>query len=319
MGVKYDYLVIDAQYFLTRNYFAIRGSGSNKLPDTSYATIASSVIRSIIKVFEEVPSKKVILLWDTYPYYKHTLLEDYKGTRSYTTDEDVEAEEDPEIKAQLEIDAHNLKQRGLAKRLLKELNSFGLPSFFKSGYEADDLAYVVSNKIKELSKTGCLVSIDSDWTYWINESVDVLNPKKMEITTHKDMVDYLELEHPLSLFEYKQLYDSFYGSHNDYIQTVTDDNWSYSFNEFYQLYLDTKDKSTLFKDYDRFKLQYHGLSILEYPEFNKVQSMMYYLDKTGGIPSKSQWEEFRTEKLLSVTVDELDKIISKLDINLYYD
>lgn len=310
--------MIDAQYFLARNYFAIRGNETNKLSDNAYGTIATSVLRSIIKIYEELPSRKVILLWDTYPYIKHDLLSDYKGSRSYTTDEDVEAEEDPEVKAKLEIDAHNLNQRGRAKWLLRDLSDYGLPSFYKKGYEADDLAYIISNHIKELGKTGCLVTIDSDWNYWINDHIDWYSPKR-GITTYNDTIEELGLVHDLSLFEYKRLYDSFYGSHNDYSQTVTDENWNYSFNDFYELYLNTNDKSILFKDYNLFKSQYQALDIINYPENNKVNSMMYYLDKTGSIPSKGNWESFRVNNSLSITPDELWKIINNLDKSLFYD
>lgn len=86
----YDYCIVDCQYFLARNYFAIL-SNFNKLPDNGWAMIATSVIRSLIKLRDSLEFRKMILVWDTYPYIKHQLLQgDYKSGRSYTTDEDVE-------------------------------------------------------------------------------------------------------------------------------------------------------------------------------------------------------------------------------------
>lgn len=296
----YDYCIVDCQYFLARNYFAIL-SNFDKLPDNGWAMIATSVIRSLIKLRDSLEFRKMILVWDTYPYIKHQLLQgDYKSGRSYTTDEDVEECEDPEEKARLEIDAFNLKQRGQAKWLLKDLSKFGLPSFYKKGYEADDLAYIISNRVKELGHSAVIVSIDSDWNYWINENVDWYSPKR-GLKTYKETLAELGLPHDLSLFEYKRLYDSFYGSHNDYYQTVTDENWNMSFLNFYELFKNSKNKESLFKDYNLFVNQYNALDVLNYEEHNKVQSMLYYMDKSGGIPSKGMWESFRTKNCLSVT------------------
>lgn len=315
----YDYCIIDAQWLLARNYYAIRGSESNRLPDNGYSIIASSVIRSIMKLTETFQFRKAILLFDTYPYHKHTILSgDYKSSRSYTTDEMVEECEDPEEKARLEIDAHNLNQRGQAKWLIKELGPYGLPSFYKKGYEADDLAYIVANKIQDLGKSGILVSIDNDWNYWINPSVDWYSPS-YGITTYLDTLKNIPIPEGLTLFEYKRYYDSFYGSHNDFWQTCQDDKYDFSFPDFYAMFKDKGVCEELFKEPQLFKMQYEALDIENYPEIRKVHSMMYYLDKTGGIPSKGMWEKFRSRKCLPITDTEYFRFLNKLDWSLFYD
>jgi hypothetical protein len=315
----YDIMVIDAQWLLTRNYHAIKHSYEGELDENAYKVIASSVIQSIVKLIEELPSRKVILVFDTYPYYKSTMLNDeFKDSRIYVTDEDVEEETDPEKKAELAIEAFNLKQRGKAKMLLKQLSEYGLPSFFKSGYEADDLVYIIASKIKELDLNGVIISIDSDWNYWINENVDWYSPKR-GTTTYKDTIDYLQMPEGLSLFEYKRLYDSFYGSHNDYRQTVKDELYEYSFNDFYKMFIESKDRNELFSDYEKFLAQYDALGITEYPEFNKVQSMMYYIDKSGSIPSQGQWEMFSTKNGLTVNASYFNRLLKYLDSNFYQD
>lgn len=314
----YDYGIIDAQWLLARNYFAIKGN-YDQLPSNGSAMIASSVISSLIKFTEEHNFRKIILLFDTYPYHKHEILAgDYKSSRTYTTDEMVDEEEDPVQKRILEIDRFNLNQRGKAKWILKELGAFGMPSFYKKGYEADDLAYLVSNRIQELGQTGLLVSIDSDWNYWINPSVDWYSPNR-GITTYQDTMDELGLPKNLSLFDYKIHYDSFYGSHNDFYQTVTDENWNRTFVDFYKEFSNTDNKASLFKDYNLYKKQIDAMDIHNYPGHQKASSMMYYLDKTGGIPSKGMYEEWRTKKLITVPDWRYWKLVEKLSPELYYD
>lgn len=313
--IVYDYCIVDAQWLLTRNYFAIK-SNYDRMPDNASKLISTSVLRSIIKLTEVLRFKKVILLWDSYPYHKHTLLQDYKGSRSFTTWDDVEAEEDPEVKARLEIDAHNLQQRSNAKIFLRDLSSMGLPSFYKKGYEADDLAYIFSNRVLEEGKTAVLVSIDTDWNYWINPNVDWYSPKS-GVTNYKDTLESLNYDSSLTLFEYKRHYDAFYGSHNDFSNTVTDEAWNLSFNEFYSKYLNKE--YDIFQDKSLFEKQYQSLDILNYPGIDKIHSMVYFMDKSGSLPSRGQWEAFRANNGINITDTEYFKLINNLDPKLFWD
>lgn len=316
----YDVMLIDSQWLLTRNFFAIRGGSENKLANNAHLTIAGSVISSIMKFLDVVPAKKVILLFDTYPYHKSIFLTDYKGTRTYTTMEDAEnMDDEDENKEQALIDAHNLNQRGKAKKILTGLESIGLPSFRKSGYEADDLAYEMANRIHENNQTAILVSIDSDWGYWINPSVDWYSPTR-GVTTYEDMIQEIGQIPGLSLYDYKGLYDSFYGSHNDLVQTVTDEMWDLTFIDFYKLYMNTNNKSKLFQDYDLFKAQLQSQNITNYPEYNKVRSMTYYLDKAGSIPTESRIDKVLANQGVSINRHNFMWYVNNyFDKSLFYD
>lgn len=318
----YDYSLIDAQYILTRNYYAIRGAADNELNLAAHLLIASSVISSVMKIQAEVKSRKIILLWDTYPYHKHSILSgDYKSERSYTTDEDVEEEGiSDEERESRRIDANNLHQRSKAKYLLKSLGPLGLPSFFKSGYEADDLAYLASKNILSRGQTGIIVSKDSDWGFWINQNVSWMKlGKSNEIYCESDIRSENKIPDDLSTFKYKALYDSFYGSHNDLYQTCTDECWNLSFQEFYNKYKEFGVVDELFKDKELFKLQYSSFDIDHYPGIEKISGMMYYLDKTGGIPTPGQVDEFFSSQGMNVNSYNYCRMISSLDQSLYYD
>lgn len=311
----YDYAIYDAQWLLARNYFAIRGSSENKLSNTAYGSIVSSVLRSIIKMNSEVPARKIILLWDTYPYHKHTILSgDYKSSRLYTTEDDVENAENEEERLRLEIDAHNLHQRGKSKWILKDLSSYGLPSIFKSGYEADDLAFLISRKFKDSKERIVLVTVDTDWSYFTNDNVDWYSPKR-GLSTYEDIKSDINLPSDLELFEYKRLYSSFYGSHDDYYNTVTDENYKLSFVEFYSKY--KNNEPDLFSDKSLFEKQYYALKIENYPEYNKVNSILYYMDSMGSIPSRGTWEAFRVNNLIQVSDTEYFKLIDSFDHKLF--
>lgn len=365
----YDYGIIDAQWLLTRNYHAVK-SQYDQLPANGHAIIVSSVLNSLVKFQDQFQFKKILLLFDTYPYFKHQLLSgDYKSSRTYTTDEDVEdgdydieiqkvfrdllitsinedKYDNPELinigitnkelavaklesieleileaeKAQesLRIDSFNLKERGKAKWMLKGLAQYGLPSFYKKGYEADDLAYLMANKIQELNSTALLISIDNDWNYWINANTDWYSPNR-GVVTYKETLDELKLPKGLSLFDYKRHYDSFYGSHNDYWQTVKQENYDRTFLDFYDEFCKSADQKELFDDYELFKKQLNAIDIENYPEIRTAHSMMYYIDKSGGLPSKGMYEEWRTKNIVTVEDWKYWKLIGTFDPSLFYD
>jgi hypothetical protein len=317
----FDYALIDAQYILTRNYFAIRGSAYNELSESAYLDLCSSFLRSIINLECEVQAKKVILLWDTYPYYKNDILYgEFKSDRQYTTEDDVQEEGiDDEERERRRIDASNLQQRSRAKIILKDLAGIALPSMYKRGFEADDLAYIIAREIKSRGETGVLISRDSDWGFWINDCFSWYNPKTEEYKTHSDIRKENNIPEELSLFDYKKYYDSFYGSHNALQQTCTDEMWYKSFIEFYSLYKKLGASEELFKDPDLFKRQLESFDIEAYPEFYKLKSMMYYIDKSGRYPSLGNFDEFASEIGLQMPSYMYNRLLENLDPTKFYD
>lgn len=314
--------LIDCQWLLARNYFAIRGPEHNPLPEYADRWIVSSVIQSLAKIVRELeePIDKLTLLWDTYPYHKHSILEgDYKSGRDYTTDEDVEEEEDPEAKALLEIKANNLKIRGRAKWALKELGDIGIPSMYKRGYEADDLAYMVSREMLNREDNALLISIDSDWPFFCNERTRVYNPNRKVFHDEAKVRYDNNIPDDMSLYEYKSLYDSMYGSHNGLWQSCSDEHWNTPVREFMKLYKELGVVDELFKDKEMFERQLMSFDVLSYPELNKVSGMMYYLDKNGSLLSPGQLEGFFTKNLYEVNSTSIYNMLEKFDKKLFYE
>lgn len=319
--MKFDYALVDAQYILTRNYFAIRGSAYNELSESAHLGLCSSFLSSIIKIQNYLQASKIILLWDTYPYCKHDILYgDYKSDRDYTTEEDVQEEGiTDEERERRRIDANNLAQRSEAKKILKNLSEIALPSMFKKGFEADDLAYVVAREIRDRGESGVLVSSDTDWAFWINENFTWYSIKNETLKTDKDVRVENNIPDELSLFDYKKYYDSFYGSHNALQQTCTDEMWYKSFNEFYELYKKLGPSTELFKDVDLLKRQLESFDIESYPEYYKLRSMMYYLDKSGRYPSLGNFDEFASKLGLQMPSYSYNKLLEHLDPRKFYD
>lgn len=123
-------------------------------------------------------------------------------------------EEQDEID-QIMRQVHNQQMKYQAGYILRHLDLMGLPCFGKKGWEADDLAYLVSNKLEKEGKTGILVSVDSDWGYWLRPNIEWYRTNRDEVYGYWDVREENDIPEELTNFEYKKLYDSIYGSHND--------------------------------------------------------------------------------------------------------
>lgn len=317
---SYKYALIDGNYVLSRNYFAIMRNYQNcRVPLGFAETLVMSVTTSILTMVSSFNIGKIIILWDTYPYHKSSLLRgSYKSTRYYMTEEDAEEIEDPEEREKAKIDAYNFERRTEAKNKLKLLGNISIPSLFRKGYEADDLAYMISTKLSENGESALLVSIDSDWSFWIQPGVDFYNPKSEVITTYEQSIIENKVDTTKrSLFRHKVLYDSFYGSHNDLVQSVTDEHWYDDVNSLMDRFEAEGYTTELFKDPSLARAQIESFNFSQYKDYIYIDSMYRSMDSIGSIASLSDIATFGTKIKVPFNVGAFEHYYNTLDKSLF--
>jgi len=216
----YRYLIIDGQYLLTRNFKLLTSRYDNVTPGGILTTTYQSVARLRRDFVDfEIP----LFIFDKGPYYKSTLVDGYKGSRYYCTEADLEGVTDEkEIERINQEIALNKLKEDTKKLILDIFPKLGIPCIMYQGWEADDLAYLIT----KLSNTNsCLCSSDSDWTYLSNEHVDLMTFKS-DFYIYSEQVANInkDLLCKIGGYQmYKAYIDSLYGSHNDLTQSVRDD------------------------------------------------------------------------------------------------
>ena len=313
--MKYKYCFVDTQIYLTTAFHAIK-------PHVPIDQLASSLVKSFLgsmmNLQNELDFEKLILLHDTYPYFKTRFLSDYKGDRTYVTQEMVDSMEEGEDKDKAQLEADALKQRALAKRIIQSLGEIGIPSIYQRGFEADDLAYICSKFCSNNGFSSILCSWDTDWMYWCTENSDWYSKKRGLLTYSDIMVEYKDtIPKELSLFEYKRYYDSFYGSHNHLHNTVNDDWYDETFKSFYSEFKKKGYSTELFSDPKLSQMQYESLALEEYPDYIKVLEQLESLDFIGRIPSMSEIRSWMEDKEVYFDIDKYIKFLSKLNQSLF--
>lgn len=238
---KYQYTLIDLSLLLSRNVYAC--SRGKKAGEYSAADAVKMTIQTINKIARDygITSDKVILIADSWDekyggYYRTWLLKgNYKDSRTWMTPEKFqEIQEDPNSteedieKASNELYLNQVKQE--AKRILKtETSRIGLPCIGVPGLECDDLCYIISSVLytTKATKKSVIVTKDSDCMYCTSPMVDYfrlpVGGSKPEIRGYTEIYTTLvpsELRgQGLSLYEYKSIWDSLDGGHNDMRKT----------------------------------------------------------------------------------------------------
>lgn len=294
----YEYIVFDAQYILVRNFSALMSR--TKIPEIRYLkptegnasighvidnwdfTVNSLVKQffwSIVKVIRDNYScNKVILLWDSAPYHRSSILSDFKGDRIHHSAELLEEwdiENDPQGYLQEQARIEVEKKKLAAKFwIINNLQDFGMYSVIQPGYEADDLAYMFTHL--DIFQDKCnlksaICSADSDWMYWISNNFDFINFNKMEPWTVDDVIGECSgypTELGMDLFETKCYSDSLFLSHNG-LQRTTNRTWS-SFKDIVT-HIKNGDYSDL-TDVERFKLNMKSFEIWNFPGYDEALS-----------------------------------------------
>lgn len=325
IGNKYRYNLIDGSYLITRNLSVLHYNYLNSGQEYTSGDLIKMVIWSVNKLSRDcgITADKVILLHDKWEYHRTKMLSgDYKDNRVYITDEDAAKIEDPEEKKKAEIEAMKNRIKQQAKyKIISELGNYGIASFSKSGFEADDLSYIWSSLLYNSDKKSVITSRDSDWKFWTNPMVDNFRLGKgklpPELITYDDV---MRSEMPenlvgrLSLYDYKSYFDSIEGSHNNMRRTRKD---KLKTNDIIEKILNGEDVRDLFDDYDRFKLQYSTFKVENFPEFDKVINMFYYIDKSGKISSAEEFRNFADTNGIGISNSYYQKFTNSLDPSLY--
>lgn len=293
---KYNIIAFDAQYFLFRNFAALKSRTAMDWVANLSEGEGNTSIGHLIKRYEfdrddlvkqffwtiaklvrdHFSCNKIILLWDTGPYHKTILLDDYKGDRVHHSDElldDWDIDSDPVgyLQEKEEVRIEHVKHQAISW-IVDNLGSIGLPSVKYSGYEADDLAYILG-QVYSSDQKNAICSVDSDWMYWITENTDFINFNKKEVWTYQDVIDECEgypTDLGIDLFETKCFMDSLFYSHNG-LQPTT----NYGWRDFKTLVTEIKSGDfSKITDLKRYELNMKSFDIMNYPEIETVKSIL---------------------------------------------
>lgn len=223
---KYDIGIIDAEWNLRRLWCVAKSK--NSLTKSSLERV---FIQSILKFKREMDFARPLLLWDKTPYYKIQEVTEYKQDRQYTTEDDValikQRLQDPSLTEserrelqdrlnQAEQDVQEFKIRCEVKYdIIGNGRGAGFISLIKTGFEADDLAFAVTEKVRKLGKTAILITTDHDWVSFRSPEVDYSTPK----FDHRNgdcrsiVLDSRRLNLPM--YEIGVLKEIYYSSHNN--------------------------------------------------------------------------------------------------------
>ena len=295
--MKYDYLVVDAQLILTRNFHRVRSSGH-----LTKGGLVKSFLQSIVKLCREVPTNNVLTVWDRSPYHRHTMMEDYKSDRKYYTPDDITDDLPQEEKDRIAKEIADFKLRNDVKYyLVNQSHQLGMPSILHQGYEADDLAYI---SVRNLPGKVCIASSDSDWKYLLVEGSDHYNLKN-KITSFYDMQ---EESGEVDLFLYKSILDSLYGSHN-FLKDVS--NLKIGVPEVIRFM--QSDDYSFTSDKELFLRQLKSFDVKNFPDFqyvcDKVKNQKVNFDK---VMTDSEFSQFTIDNHISITTKYFSDHINRL-------
>ena len=238
---KYQYLLVDLSLLLSRNVYAC--SRGKDIGEYTAGDVVKMTIQTLNKISRDygVTADKIILLADTWDpdlggYYRTWMLGgNYKSSRTWMTPEKLrDLKKTPgstkeEIrKAEKELYQNQVKE--VAKHILKEdAFKIGLPCMGVKGLEYDDLCYIISSLLytSGATKKSVIVTKDSDCMYCTSPAVDYfrlpVGGSKPEIKTYDDIYTTQVPEDlrnlGMSLYDYKSIWDSLDGGHNDLKKT----------------------------------------------------------------------------------------------------
>ena len=306
---KYNIGIIDAEYFLRRNYSVnSRGGPANE------NLLLKTFMQSIMKLKRENDFDKALLCLDTYPYYKTMRVKNYKSNREYESQEGLDAlrEEllwaDPEETAEIErrIEEYELRLSNKmvywsVKRTIKEeLGKFGFYCLYKKFFEADDISFGVAEKVREKGLTAILLTQDSDWTTFRSKEVEFCDPKGNH--RYPDIKVKLEESKKLGIpmYEIGVLHEIYNASHNN-VETYPFKDMV-KFDEFAaRLY--NQDKTLI--GFDDINETYTAMNIRKHlPELDNL--INFSLTRTD-LASPQEWMEFLNKREINISWSTYEK------------
>jgi hypothetical protein len=168
----------------------------------------------ITQLFKEIKTSSIgkpIVVWDRAPYKKESYIPQYKGDRDKIDRKEVLfSDEEREEFEKYEI----FKQS--KNEILYNFEGIGIPQFFIQGYEADDLIYYITNYFKKYEpKTNILLmTIDSDWKFFVDLNIDLKLIHRGTYYTIKDFKNDFKYHNKLDRMTYFALHE-LKNSHNN--------------------------------------------------------------------------------------------------------
>ena len=302
--------VIDAQYILRRNFSSIQN-----LPDFGYQRLFTLLIQSIVKLSNERGYTRIACLFDKAPYKRAEALESvYKADRHYASEADrIEITEDMTLEQRLEAEAKNhaldveLERNKIMQQVkysfINSMGRFGFHSLIYKGYEADDLAYYIANKMNVAIPIE-FATIDSDWTYLLGETTSFhrLHRNPVDYNFSQAQVNELgecELAHKMKLIDQGVLRDLYYGSHNGTDKIDLPSNLTIK--EFFQRHLDGTLNEVLSEEqFKEYQFRYNAMCADSYFGDEIKNYITEKLNEPTETISKSTWDSFAMDKGLSI-------------------
>jgi hypothetical protein len=285
-------------------------------PAFEYTDLMQSFFYSVAKLVREHPARKVILLFDKSPYVRTQMVKDYKSSRVYYTDSDLEklTQDDNPVKyfqVQSNVEFNKIKNHAKYS-ICSYFPKFGMPIFIVLGLEADDLAYIAARNCKDLSEKVAICSVDSDWRYRINPNCDVITPKG-KVITYEEMIK--TIPEGWDLYQYHKYNDTFFGGHNDLHLTLTELGKNKSIDELKSAVEDGK--SEYFTDIDLVKVQLKTFDIDEFEITPSIVEAMSdeNLEKLGGY--YTDYDKFSKDCFFKIGYKYYSRFLDSLDLKLY--
>lgn len=331
---RYEYLFLDASLIITRSLFII--SKGKDVGEYTAGELIRTCIWTINKVLRDygISARKVALIYDKWDeaiggYYTSQILGgQYKDSRHYIDEATFEGmKNDPAVspddlkKAAWSLYQNQVKQTA-KYTMISELPKFGIPAIYRSGWEADNWVFLLSCELYGKTDLPSLfVTKDSDWAYNLSPASEMFRlPGKNEepkIITYSEM--YYSIPEPIrdlgvGLYQYKSLYDSIEGSHNDMRRTRKP-----------RIKTDSVIPKVLAGNYENltdpelFEKQYKTFDIFSYPGVEEArETINNYLPVCGSLGSVPEFRTFcRTYGIPGISDSYYSEFIGRLDQKLY--
>ena len=293
MKSHYNIILFDGSFFLYRNQAVNRDLSPNKL--------AGSFMQSIVKIVRDfdIYFDVGFLAFDKKPYHRTNILEGrYKDSResfSYDDIRETESElENASVDDKVQIEAklnhmksalNQLRNRNEAIKILTNLNNFGLTTLSYPGYEADDLARIIS-EIYSNKYSILVVSIDSDWIGLVKDNVDYLRilhkgrSEFYDINSVKSYPGYIEMNDlgldGMELSKYLEIVESIGIGHNDMRNCMGESNLTIS--EILANWNNLEKLKDLGFDSDTFIRQVSSFNFKAFPDYPKIKDKILNLN-----------------------------------------
>jgi 5'-3' exonuclease len=243
IGNRFNYLLIDASYILTRNLWI--ATKDTKPGEMNPGEVCRITIQTISKLYKDwgCSGDKPLLIWDEWSkelgsYIRSYMIKDfvtYKGSRKFMTQsilDEIKAnpESTPEEIAKAEHELAVNKCKFEAKKIMKEqFRQIGIPSFSVPGYESDDICTLASFLLNDVSpKPNVIVTKDSDMSFSLSPNTYQFlvptkgkDPEFVDYNTMYYKIPQVLRDRGMSLYMYHAYCDSLgVTGHNDNLKTI---------------------------------------------------------------------------------------------------